>query len=994
MYLNYYSLQFGDRPCHDWYYVDIVNRMLEISNGTGNGPVALQSFLQAHGVDAWIAQCRFRILATWLDGPDPNVPSSLNGNNGSATNTDDIDAANEQMANAAVFNNPPRLGAFQAQVRRARGRQHNARPVGNDHRRNNRGREQVNNNEEPAAANEQPEVQAPPEPVVVTTYVTYFVQNDLVPEVSHDGTSYVVRTNEHAFANVGTMFPSVSTNCPGFITVAYLGDDYDRTKGKPGIAVSCFERLIIEGYRRLDSNGIVRSIPPSAFTVSIPLLTFLRKNFPCAKVSKQIIDAVIATTSKQVAPSEMPVLLDVFAQTGQYFIQSIFKQETCIILSDLMTQIATNNWSTIGCDDKGLITAISRVLPVTDAFQPMRVMDIDVRFDVDYVLREDVAFRNVSDVVMDHEGRPQFENPVGLAINRWRTVYFRFTGKNQTFWESHAPTAHNLNRALKRLIGSKPDEVDLRAKAHAFGHELLGSLERNEFSAVERASMFARLQGRRVHLIPPPQALSLIEKAASRISTFISTSEGWHTLHSYVALDVAHNAARWAYYTTFLSFTTTLAPLLPRSLTAEIPHAARNLRRRYVQGSLLSGVDDLMVRRCEAGLKREISKSGQKPSRLFVKYDAGAMYANEIPDFVKVLLDGAHHYTINRVNVTIFIMSKPKNHNLSTLFTKLIESVTGSNELYFLIYSDDSVMCGNVQGCQIAANLDVSSNDSSQDYPAFFATYVAMSIFDEPRARGLVEQCLLPIRVANPHNSRSHVDLKFEGPFEGSGTTLTTILNHFGSFCIASCIAEVLTSRPIHTEEDVSRCVEYGASLCGHTVTYESCFRLGGFVPEKIQFLKYSPVHSSSGWQAVQNVGCMLRSLGSVEGDMLANQLGIPPGTFSSLSHDERMNRYTSAVVRGYVHQPNTPVLSALRERFQSDQEIEIRKDSVLDIEGYIPNVSEVCVNSWMRRYELEDWEVSQMVESILNVRVGQTYALSGFAKIYHVDYGMAYVDD
>jgi hypothetical protein len=138
----------------------------------------------------------------------------------------------------------------------------------------------------------------------------------------------------------------------------------------------------------------------------------------------------------------------------------------------------------------------------------------------------------------------------------------------------------------------------------------------------------------------------------------------------------------------------------------------------------------------------------------------------------------------------------------------------------------------------------------------------------------------------------------------------------------------------------------------------------------------------------------MLRSLGSVEGDMLANQLGIPPGTFSSLSHDERMNRYTSAVVRGYVHQPNTPVLSALRERFQSDQEIEIRKDSVLDIEGYIPNVSEVCVNSWMRRYELEDWEVSQMVESILNVRVGQTYALSGFAKIYHVDYGMAYVDD
>jgi len=195
--------------------------------------------------------------------------------------------------------------------------------------------------------------------------------------------------------------------------------------------------------------------------------------------------------------------------------------------------------------------------------------------------------------------------------------------------------------------------------------------------------------------------------------------------------------------------------------------------------------------------------------------------------------------------------------------------------------------------------------------------------------------------------------------------------------------------------------ITHGAALAGHLVTTESWVFDGTPVYEKMQFLKMSPMCTTVGtWTYSQNLGCLLRSLGSIEGDMTAKMLNVSDATFNNMSWDERMDIFTTGVVNGYAPEPGNCILSALRARFAygtvvvpagtvisvllqtnenggGQQEMENRSGLQID------NVS-LC-----RRYDIQEYDLDLLCSHIRSLQLGHDSITRAVGQIYSTDYGV-----
>jgi hypothetical protein len=248
------------------------------------------------------------------------------------------------------------------------------------------------------------------------------------------------------------------------------------------------------------------------------------------------------------------------------------------------------------------------------------------------------------------------------------------------------------------------------------------------------------------------------------------------------------------------------------------------------------------------------------------------------------------------------------------------------------------------------------------------------------------------------------IKIIFHSAFEGSGTTLTTILNHVGSYGIAVHFCRVLEG-VLAGGGTVLDAYERGARMVGHQVTIDN-WCVGTPVFEKIQFLKHSPLLSEDGeWIPVLNYGCIFRSLGTVDGDLSAVMLGVEDAEFRCMPWLDRMDRVVAGVVRGMKNEPSSIVLDALRERFtKGTNEVKLRYEFDLlsadsdsaDFVGQERLVfgkerafSYITTASICRRYDLVENDLLNLVSAIHSITLGKdsvTEAVSGF---YRVDYGI-----
>lgn len=474
------------------------------------------------------------------------------------------------------------------------------------------------------------------------------------------------------------------------------------------------------------------------------------------------------------------------------------------------------------------------------------------------------------------------------------------------------------------------------------------------------------------------------------------------TIQNYVnkMSDAGKTLSHWAYYKGFDMYLSHFEVFLSRAENAAIPHVKKALREAYVRGVKLHCTEDVMVERLNGCVKKEWAKFGKVP-RLFVSYEAGCMYANELPEYCKVAMDGTRVYRDRMKNgeefiTVVYTCAKMKSDTLSFVFDSIRQSLGLQNYLLVIVYSDDTTYSGCVNGVCFAKNVDISSCDASNKFPIFFGVAKMLAEFNPECALGLVKQCTLPITVRNPSSRDGKVVIQVDSAFEGSGTVLTTILNHFASGLGARFTGFLLSQAGgITRSSHIDKYIVMGSFFGGHKVTIENAGDENGVVLEKVQFLKHSMFQTTNGtWTYAVNYGTVFRSLGTLEGDLTPEQVGFSVAEFNSSSWNTRMDRFCSGVVKGLCNEPSSTILDALRSRFSLDTPL------IKEGGGFGPYEVEsgsasndrsndtICPESLARRYSLQSGDAEELVSMIRGIKIGTIYSSRAVSQFSHLDYG------
>jgi len=599
---------------------------------------------------------------------------------------------------------------------------------------------------------------------------------------------------------------------------------------------------------------------------------------------------------------------------------------------------------------------------------------------------------------------------------RYRSIFFSLLGEGEEF-VAYDQNGSNVCMALPRMLAGRDDEevyYSNQAQAymelcrHGFIPKRISTVLKLDCLLTDVCDTLVVGNGLLKHrVVCPvldrspalPAIITGVQKLLSRVSRWALTK----------AMDKTRNVLNWAYFTIAKNITEVLDPFDGRQAAANIKHINKKLREEYVRGVVLHCDEDSMVQRLTAKVKDELAKYGKYP-RLYVSYEAGCMYANELPELVKVCLNGGFHFAageLGDVETFIYIFSKPSHDGLSQLFQSLIESTRGDNVYTVILYSDDSVHSGNIDGKSFGYNVDIASNDSSTNSLIFGVTGAILAQFSKARAAGLLRQCTLPITVRDPNSPSDGFTINFHSAFEGSGTVLTTILNHIGCFLGACASASFMKRANPLTNPlgcDPADAILSGYRAVGHKVTI-GAWGVWGQEPvyEKIQFLKRSPLYDGKRWVPFLNYGCILRSLGSVDGDMTPLQLSMTVEQFRVTPLEKRMEIYWSSVVRGLVHEPSSPVLIALRERFLTAGTFTTEKFSVMESDVCFDSLDQASFNAdrlcapsaagssleeaMCARYGVSSLELQILCDQIRGLELGSRCVSRAATMIYNVDY-------
>jgi hypothetical protein len=298
-----------------------------------------------------------------------------------------------------------------------------------------------------------------------------------------------------------------------------------------------------------------------------------------------------------------------------------------------------------------------------------------------------------------------------------------------------------------------------------------------------------------------------------------------------------------------------------------------------------------------------------------------------------------------------------------------------------------------VGGKVFCYNVDISACDSSNRHLVFGTVGLALSNFNKERALGLVSQCCGLIRVDNPSNPLERVDIDVLGPFEGSGSVLTTVLNFVASEAIVSGFFFLLSKADLE-QVSLEDLIIRGALNSGHKVSTQDCCVDRRLVPEKIQFLKYSPMMTTEGkYIPVRNIACLLRSWGRVEGGLTAASLNVISAAFLMMTHQERFDMYASNIIKSQVHEPNMPILTAFRERYlQSKGVFPCKIETVMEDQKQVTasySDQTITLESFCARYDLTQAELQVLIDQVTTSRVFVESASVACTKIFKVDYDL-----
>lgn len=916
----------------------------------------------------------------YYNGPTSPRDSQLGSSHGEITESDDLAAVN----------------SFHARKRReAESNKHSTCP-GSAHTSTN-GLLAVN-----VGLDVSPPFMGPEAKSEITVY-RYIVRSPVTdPVYTGDGKVHFVgeRPGEYKFIDPTGETAHVHEFGDGWFT---LSSEMEKNT-KPFVVEPSTRVFTLPGYRAKDPNGVMVHYEPREFVIYSPFMKKAEFFLAASETDDALRKAVNALRVKMSVDERAdPVMIS----TAQAFLARCH----------YLTAMSDDNETAQRCRGSGAVgayedgrTAVVSVLGIDQDFKCSRkVLDKPCTMVNDWPIRQDIEVVR-SDGVFGSDGNlieqgpltthPRFMNGPQRRTGRFSTHYFELNAPLLSGFVQYDNSDGSLECGLKRLLGAREDELFLRENSLRLGSAITKELAGRNLTCVSVGARCRDIPDLMWHedVVRVGEKLNAGRRCGpahgdqAKVHDFVASCVAETVSHCdrtriQKFIDGLLRASHWAYYAVFFSFLTLFRAFMSREACSQIPHVKQKLRIRYVKRHQFSTHELMVGKNCviKINTKRETAKDGKAP-RLTADYEAGCMYSNELPEYVKVCLHGEEFFQIGEFTLVVFIMSKPKSDSLEQAFARLDQYWHSSKVIYGVVYSDD--MC--VSGMGEAYNVDISSCDSGQDVPAFMAAYGSMRRFHSNHAEGLLDQCMLPmdIRGDDFHN---RLRIQFKGPFLGSGTVLTTLLNHYASLMIL-CAALFRVS----TGSTLQEAVVQGAKDIGHLVTVDPVEVLEDFQFLKRSCTKLPDVTGCLGkisykYVVFVNRACMLRNLGKVWETIQPRHLGIGKPEFDTLTINQRCDKFFSAVIKGWVHEPSCPIIDALRERFSSEviSGFEVKHDSLTfvfteysDYSSY--NVSAGCI----ARYRLTTSQVDELVSKIRNLQLGHVAVASALTSIYEKDYG------
>lgn len=359
-----------------------------------------------------------------------------------------------------------------------------------------------------------------------------------------------------------------------------------------------------------------------------------------------------------------------------------------------------------------------------------------------------------------------------------------------------------------------------------------------------------------------------------------------------------------------------------REFVAALPREKRRLRMAYVAGQKIHTSDDYMMMRATLKLKpNEPAKYG-KPTRITADLKAGSEYAALLPPMVKACVDGYHTWQVGGLVVHLFVALKPSKSEVADLMRAVLTAAGKRDTLCAVVHSDDKLVGVNIGGHQAVFNSDISGCDRSNRSFIHSALWALYAKFSPDLATGLINQCRAPAEVFNPaamdESFRVYPDGK-GNVVQYSGAVNTTIVNTLASSGLVGAIAAELWDRrsEIQVAEDIPNMAAEAAMRCGYNITVTDCRRPDGSInPSRMEFLKHAYVEATH--QVYLEPAAIIRSFGRMHGGITSNRLGWSEEERAYRMRDPglMLHRIGSMVVRGLVHEPESTVLRAFRERY------------------------------------------------------------------------------
>jgi len=772
-----------------------------------------------------------------------------------------------------------------------------------------------------------------------------------------------------------------------------LSDDESKNRSTYVTAASC-TLYNSDGFTYRDVNNRLVNHPAVSFLFYKPLFVTLIKQIKAGKITDFIVSSALSVASNTaylvdgVTPNHPVIESTLEAYKHYLFKRSICAHDTntrrfiSLNFDELghhETQHALHNEAWI---DQNHMVVDKKFCAWTEesiTTSELDLMSWEPRRDFEILLNRGV---NVED------GRFRFGEDTKVPKRFKITKFFEFAGMGLQPFNKHTRCNENLDHGCKRLIGcrvSEAVEYQLRMNSIRMAQWFADPSDAHH---QELLNMCIGKRTVRLENCSPilPGFDAFIKDSFGYLQTIVCPS--------YVAR-VMDSVKTWIHASKYAALASWYehSPFYGRELWAKIPNAKAKQREQFVNGRHYHYEEYSALKSMAVCIKDEIGKCG-KPCRLFVNLDTESAYAPLVPMHVKLGLHGTHMFKIEEVMIEVFVYAQPNpsSDELDHVAQKCADARFLQDYVFVAIHSDDSCMAGNVRGRSIMSNNDVSSNDAGQDAAVFFGMSLLQSNFSPQLALGLLKLACLPIDIASP-TSEAFLRLLFNSPYEPSGHSNTSVWNHLGSILLSLSAIYYM----VHTDKPYAECVKLGAEQVGHVVTCDEVDCV-----EKIQFLKFSPVLCGDRYVMCANLGRIFRKLGCVDGDMTHDQLGVDVSEFRSLTTEERMNRFWTGVITGLKHEPSNRILDALRKRFSSssftvtESALSFLQDETKD-SYYMHNRTAKtgdCTASIMRRYDLTEEDVDELVAVISDLHVGQRWRLSSVAQFYKMDYGVGMIVD